>query len=250
MRKIFTDKIEDCLVLSGEEHKHLSIVLRAKMGDTVIVCCGDGYDYNYGIESFSKNETTLLLQDKTENFCDANIKLSLYTAILKGDKNEYVARTCTELGVTEICPLITKYIQVKSDSYKIERIKKIVLEASKQCGRGSLPIVNYPIDIAALPGKLCDYDLVIFPYEKAKDNDIKTVLASKINEFESRIDDKNDPLKVAIIIGSEGGFAEEEAELLCKANATCVTLGKRILRADTACTAVCAMVMCQLGELK
>lgn len=247
MRKIFTSKADDILHLSGDEHKHLSIVLRAKLNDSVVVCTGDGYDYHYTIKSFTKTETVLELQEKKINTSEPKVELTLFSAILKGDKNDYVARTCTELGVSKIYPLVTKFIQVKKDSYNNTRIKKIVNEACKQCGRGRLPFIGESVSISDLASMISDYDIVVFPYEKATQSDINTVLKKEFANIKKNKD--NSQIKVAVVIGSEGGFDTEEAELLISSGAECVTLGSRILRGDTACTTVCGLVMYEIGEM-
>ncbi|MCL2062367.1 MAG: 16S rRNA (uracil(1498)-N(3))-methyltransferase [Firmicutes bacterium] len=242
MRKIFVDKAEKTLVLSQEEHKHLSVVLRAKIGDELIVSAGDGFDYRYEIQQITKNQTTLNQIGKSLNKSEPNICITLYTAILKGDKNETVTRTCTELGVVHIIPFVSQFCAASASSYKLERNQKIAVEAAKQSGRGRVPRIDTPVPFSEVVSNLSGFDVVVFAYERAESACIKSFLRE---QFTSKC-----PIKtVAVIVGSEGGFSEKEAELLYTAGVEPLTLGKRILRADTACAAVCAAVLYEAGEM-
>jgi len=110
MRRLFVDKPDKILKIIGDDHKHLSLVLRSKVGEHVVVSCDDEgfgancFDITYVIKSISKNETILEYLTSTHNLTEPSIKLTLFSAILKGDKNEAVVKMCTELGVKEIVP--------------------------------------------------------------------------------------------------------------------------------------------------
>jgi len=242
MRKLFLDKIDNILTLQGENHNHLSVVLRSKAGDTVTVCNGDGYDYEFKIAAITKTETRLELTDKKQNFSESVINLTLYSAVLKGDKNDTVVRTCTELGVNEFCPIITTNAAAKTESYKTDRLQKIALEAAKQSGRGKVPKVNAPIAFTKMCDELKKFDLVVFAYENFVKDNIKDFL---LENFKNK-DCKN----IAAIVGGEGGFTQDEANALINLNVKPLHLGNRILRADTATATVVAIIMFTAGEMQ
>jgi len=243
MRKLFVEKIAPFLKITQEEHKHLATVLRAKAGDSITVCCGDGYDYCYKIDSITKNETILAQQSKAKNISEPKIQLTLFSAICKSDKNETIARTCTELGVSFIQPFTSEFTQTKKESYKHERIQKIAHEAAKQSGRGKVPKIYEPIAFIDIIKQLQNqFDLVVFAFESAKENGIKSYLRNKFTN-------SKEIQTVAAVIGSEGGFSKEEASALENIGAVPLSLGKRILRADTACTVVIAAILYEAGEM-
>ena len=236
-------KTEKVLKLTGDDHKHLSLVLRARIGETVAVSTGDGFDYFYTIESISKSETILSFIEKRQNLSEPTIQLTLFTAVLKGDKNETVVRMCTELGVTRICPMVTEYTVALGESYKTERMRKIALEASKQSGRGRVPEIFEPMTFNDAVKVFADFDCVVFPYEHAEEIGIKDFLGEKLFKAKKPV------VNIAVLVGSEGGFSKKEAEKLIEQGITPITLGKRILRADTACITVCAMILYAAEEM-
>lgn len=239
MKKIFSNCFENGkFVLSGDDHAHLAYALRARVGDEIIVC-KDGVDYFCKIASISKRET--ILESIESKVCDTEptIDVTLYFAIMKGDKNELVAQKCTELGVKNLRPFISSNCECRAESVKIERINKIITEAAQQCGRGKLPHIDKMRSFDEVLCELSKYDKVVFPYERATDKTLKDVLQ---NSGENR--------SIAVIIGSEGGFTENEAAELKKIGVLPITLGKRILRAETASIAVVSAVMYEENQWK
>ena len=169
MRRFFVDKIEKPIAkLYGNENKHLAEVLRSKKGDLIILCPQDKKDYFYEIIDFDKNSTTLKYIEEKENETEPSINLTVYFSLIKGDKSELVVQKLTELGVTKICPFISEYTVQKSD--KIDRLKRVALEASKQCGRAIVPEINEVIKFNSMLDMLVNYDAVIFAYEDAFTN--------------------------------------------------------------------------------
>lgn len=238
MKRFFIQQPTETVVLDGNEHTHLARVLRLKPQDEVILCCGDGYDYRYRIESVEKNRSILRQLDRTENLCEPHVRMTVFSALMKGDKPELAAQKLTELGVSEIVLTTSRYTVPQHSPARRERVERTCMEAAKQCGRAGYPKVDQA-DFSELPERLREFDAVIFPYEKATECSLSAYL--------SRLDGAT-IRTVAIVVGSEGGFADEEAALLIRAGVTPVTLGKRILRAETANIVVAALVMNALGE--
>ena len=237
MRKIFLDRIESNeIVIDGEEHQHLAYSLRARVGDEIILCA-NRIDYIAEIKEITSKKTVLKVISSKENDTEPITQMTLFFGALKGDKNEYIVQKCTELGVNSLVPFISEFSSVRAENIKIDRLYKIAKEASKQCGRGIVPIVEQPQNIINIYEKLKEYDLVVFPYEKEKTTTIKQFIKDRTNSQ-----------KIAIIIGSEGGFSETEATEISQISGGSITLGKRILRADTACVAVLSVLMNEFGE--
>ena len=238
MRKFFVDKLTDRVVLTGADHKHLSVVCRAKKGENIVLCDGY-YDGDYEITDIKKDATYLLLKKKTKNESETTVNLDLYFCALKSDKNDFIVQKCTELGVKNFFPVISDFVQSGAKNVNVERLGRIAEEAAKQCGRGAVPTVAAPMDFSAMLERLKKYSLVVFPYESEKNTDIKSFLSGAENARD-----------IAALIGCEGGFSKGEVEQLKDAGITPITLGNRILRAETACITTTSVILYEKGEMK
>lgn len=228
------DIYQNKITIKGEEFGHLYKVMRMRVGDT-IECFYDGSEI-YSCE-ISKIEKTFAEATVIESYpCVANPKkqVTLFQALPKLDKLEMVAQKVCELGVSKIVPFESRFTVAKPNQNKIERLEKISISACKQCGRTALLTLENTITFKQLLLSLKEFDQVILANETENTN--------ALNEI------KGD--KVAIIVGSEGGFAKEEIEELVNVGAISVTLGKRILRTETASVVLSALVLDRLGELK
>jgi len=236
-RKFFIDNnFENNLIeISGDEFNHIVNVSRKIVGDEIIVINGKGLDYNCKIVEINKK--CLKLKVLSSIICDAETKsdVTVYQALVKSDKLELITQKLTELGIKRFVPFVSSFCQVKANSTRVDRLDKISIEALKQCGRSKSVIIDKVKSFNEVIDELNQYDLVIFAYEKSK-NSLKDV-----NFINSK--------KVAIIIGSEGGFSEEENKIIISLkNVKSVSLGKRILRAETASISLTSVVMFKLGE--
>ena len=239
MPKFFTksDYINDKeLKIIGEDVSHISKVLRMSAGDNIIVCDGEGNDYDAVITSISKTEVIAEITGKY--VCDAEpcVDVTLYQALPKQGKMEYIIQKNTELGVNKIVPVYTKRCVVKP-SDKTERWSKVAESAAKQCGRGIIPQVMPVITFDEAIKQMQEYDLALMPYECEEENGLKKVLQSSIYK------------KVSIFIGPEGGFDLKEVETAISSGVKTVTLGKRILRTETAASAVLPIIMYENDEM-
>lgn len=240
MKRFFIDNPDESVYLDGSEHNHLANVLRLKAGEEVVLCCGDAWDYVYRIEQITKKNTLLVRVDKVPNHSLPKVRMTVFSALTKGDKPELIAQKLTELGVSEIALMTTRYTVTQHSDRRKERVEHVCMEAAKQCGRSDYPTIELT-DFAAMCKRLADFDLIVFPYEKATTPSLQDFLcAREISSVRS----------VAVIVGSEGGFSDEEATALTDVGAVPVSLGKRILRAETANIAVTAIVMNALGEYR
>lgn len=230
---------EDKIYITDKEDlKHLSKVLRMTKGDTLFISDAKEYEYQVEIESIDGTAAVCTILEKQLFSREPKVKVALFQGIPKQGKMETIIQKCVELGVDKIVPVFTARTVVTDKGNfhkKSERWQKISDEAVKQCKRGIQPQVCQPLQFQEMLAQLSDFQLVLFPYENEEDCTIKTVLRCA-----------TDVTSVAIIIGPEGGFSEAEAEAAKTAGCQCVTLGKTILRTETAGMAALAMVMYEL----
>lgn len=243
MNRFFVDAAyigKDHIVIdSPQEIKHITKVLRLSEGDHLDISDGVQWEYRVKIDSIEQTQIRAVILDKQSFAREPDIQVTLFQGIPKQSKMEMIVQKCVELGVHDIVPVFTARTVVTDNGKlprKVERWQKVSAEAVKQCKRGIIPVVASPISFADLMGRIKGYDLILFPYENEEEKTIKDCLRN-LNRSVKR---------VGIIIGPEGGFADEEAEELKAAGAVCVTLGKTILRTETAGLAALAVTMYEL----
>ena len=234
MRRFFADVSGEDILITGDDAHHIADVLRMECGETVAVCDKCGFDHVCEIVSVSKNEILLKAKEKQPSQGEPETKVTLYQALLKGDKFEFVIQKAVELGVHKIVPCDSERcvtnLDAKKAKSKVERWNKIAESAAKQSGRGIIPTVEMPMSFKQAAEDFLSHKLPILAYEEERETTLKQVLT------------KTDEIDIVLFIGSEGGFAKKEAKLLIDGGAKSVTLGKRILRAETAPIATLAMI--------
>lgn len=233
MARFFVDKsavVGENITICGDELIHISRVLRMKQGDFLTICDGDKTDYECEISSVLKEKAVCRILSRSKNECEQDFWITLYQSVPKGEKMELVIQKSVELGICEISPFFSARTVAKSLG-KTARWNKIALEAAKQCGRGIVPIVHEPCEFADTLQNL-DADLAVFAYEEEKETTLKSVLRSN-----------KKPKKIAVFIGPEGGFEKGEVEAAKKCGCIPVTLGKRILRTETASITLISNIM-------
>ena len=227
---------EDVVTISGDEFWHLTKVLRYKVGYQIIVCNNkDGKDYYCTIKTIEKDYCTAIVQKICDNECKTKVAVTLYQALPKGDKIDLILQKAVELGVQDIVFFNSDYVSEKK--FNLDRLNKINVEACKQCGRSRISNISGLLTFDKMLDSLKIYDKVIICYEDEKVNSIKCELENCTYN------------NIAIIIGSEGGFSEQEVDLCKKQGAVSVTLGSRIMRCETASIVTCGIVMYELGEM-
>lgn len=243
-KKFYWEELSNCnfnnlLQIDGEEFSHIALVLRKNVGDKLCFIDGYGYDYDVQIENITKKNMTIRVLNKTLSQNETMSNVAVFQALVKGDKFELITQKLTELGVNKIIPFSSEFCQVKPNTTRLDRLNKISIEALKQCGRAKKVEIENVCSFDQMIEKTKQFDLVLFAYENSCYN---------IDEKElSTYAGKN----IAIIIGSEGGFSKKETEQLSRlGNVRTISLGKRILRAETASIALTSAVMFGLGEWK
>ena len=248
MPKFFVDQEqvkEDKIKIIGNDVNHIKNVLREKVGNKLTICntC-DMKDYLCEITKLDEEYVECQIKEELENNVESNIKVTIMQGLPKADKMELIIQKSVELGVFDITPIEMKRCVVKLNekdkTKKIERWQKISEVAAKQCGRNIIPSINSIINTKNVCNLLNEYDIVLIAYENEKETTLKQVL----NEIKQCYNEKE--IKIAIIIGPEGGIASEEVEILKESGAKSITLGKRILRTETVALSVLSVIMYEL----
>lgn len=224
------ENIKDGVItLYGDDAGHISRVLRGKIGDRLTVCDGTGYDYEAEITEISEKEIKLAVIDTVCTISEPSVKITLYQGLPKGDKMELIIQKCVELGVFKIVPVNTERCIVKIDrnkeKKKVERWRKISESAAKQSGRGIIPDIGNVMDFDGAIKEAVKNGRAMIPYELETERGLKAFL----DDFR-----KENNGNMAVFIGPEGGFSAGEIETALSAGVIPVTLGKRILRTETA----------------
>ena len=225
MPRFFTNKIdENNITLTGSDAVHVGRSLRMKPGESLTVCCG-GIDYNCEISEITSDTVYLSLKEKVVCAAEPNIEVTLFQAVPKMDKLEYIIQKSVELGVSRIVPMLTRRCVSRPDerdfAKKLARLNKIAAEAAKQSGRGIIPQVTPIVSYKKALEMMKELDQNVLLYEEE----------GGVSFGEA---DLTGAKTVGLVIGSEGGFDREEAEACTAVGAARVWLGKRILRCETA----------------
>lgn len=247
MRKFFvnSENIHEEAIEILEDVNHIKNVLRLKNGDKIQVCNrATGENYICEISDITKNSVQTQILKKTEAIAEGNVELHIFQGLPKADKMELIIQKGTELGVSKFIPVAFKRSIVKltgkDEAKKIERWQKIAEVAAKQSHRDLVPEVKNIINVKNVCNLVEEYDIILLAYEEELDNYIKNELLA--------IKGTKENLKIAVIIGPEGGVDSDEAKLLKQAGAKVVSLGKRILRTETVALQVASIIMYELEE--
>lgn len=218
---------------------HMTEVLRLGAGDEIVVSDSLAWEYACVIEEAGKDGVTARITDKMKDTKEPLTKVTLFQGVPKGQKLDDTVRKTTELGISEVVPVFMKRTVVKDNGgygKKCERFRAIATEASKQSGRNVVPLIHDAVGFDGMMDMLKGFDEVVFCYE----NEDKRTLKDELTGLEKR------PDSLALVIGPEGGFADEEAAMLLDAGYAPVSLGRTIMRTETAGTAALAMIMYEL----
>lgn len=241
-RRFIVDKenineLQDKYVITGPEVKHIQ-VLRLNIGDEVVVNSGI-----YKICQMTRDEVILEYIKEAPIVGVPNMQVTLYIAFLKSEKMDFVIQKAVEIGVKKIVPFFSSNVIVKLDSKdrkkRREKLQKIADEACKQCGRMDTVEVAEFLEFSQLKKDVLENEKVFFAYEASKDSLRREITQAKEAKLK----------KIGIVIGAEGGFTPNEAqELTSIENVSCVSLGTRILRAETAALNLLSIVIYEMEE--
>ncbi len=244
MSKFFVDKsqiTENSAKILGPDVGHIARVLRMETGDKLLLCDGEGYDYEAKINSISKEEIEAAILRSYPCQNEPATEVTLFQGLPKQGKMEWIIEKCTEMGITTIVPVQMMRSVVKlydeQAAKKVERWQKTAREAAKQCGRGRIPKVCMPVTI---PELTCSDlpEFLLLPYEAERATAVREALVGQKKKT------------AGIFIGPEGGFDPEEAERLQSVGARAVTLGPRILRTETAGLCALSVLLYEWNEMQ
>ena len=234
LKRFFVEKVDAVTTLCGEEFEHAKNVLRLGVGDEVILLDNSGKEYTAVIAQAEKKSMTLNVVREEVGEREPQTEVCLLFGYLKNaDKNEFVVQKAVELGVKKIGVFSSEFSSAYMNANKLERLNKVAKEATKQCLRSIAPEITY-------------YDTLEKAFESAKDYKHKLFACEFATESEVKLSSLAG--STAIVVGSEGGFSKTEAETAREYGFSFVSLGKRILRAETAGVALTAVVAYELGE--
>lgn len=239
-RRFFLDNIDypaqTTVVIDGEEFVHAKTVLRIEEGAEIILLDNSGNEYSAIVTKIEKRNLSAHITGVNVGEREAATPIYLLCGALKGDKTEFVVQKATELGVVKIGVFDSKYCSAYMNDNKLDRLNKVAREAAKQCLRSRAPKVEYFGNFEDALASANDYKNKLFACEFATSSDVEISALGGAT---------------AIVVGSEGGFAEEEFVIAReKYGFAGITLGKRILRAETAAITMCSIIAYTLGELR
>lgn len=231
---------KETIRLEGADVNHMKNVLRMKPGEEVRICNGSGKQYKCRVKSYENGSAILKIMKETEAEGELPVRIYLFQGLPKGDKMEWIVQKAVELGVYCVVPFAAKRSVVKLDPKKAEKKRErwqaIAKGAAEQSGRGIIPKVHQVISYEKALEMAKELDVVMIPYERAEG------MQSTVNVMKSVTPGKT----AGIFIGPEGGFEETEVSRACAEGACAVSLGKRILRTETAGLMALSVLMYQL----
>ncbi len=239
--QIYDNKID----IVNEDVNHIKNVLRLNVEEKIEICnVSNSENFLCKIVELDNKIVRCDIIQKIENNREPNVHLHIFQGLPKAEKMETIIQKCTEIGVSEITPVVMKRCVVKLDDKtslkKVVRWQKIAEVAAKQSKRDKIPTVNMPISIKNIYEKIANYDIVLVAYENEENINLKQVL-KELNPKEK--------VNIAVIIGPEGGIEENEIDVLKDIGVKVVTLGKRILRTETAPIVIASIIMYEFDEM-
>jgi 16S rRNA (uracil1498-N3)-methyltransferase len=233
---------DDHIIIDGSDVNHIKNVLRLKAGDRLLVSCDANVDYYCTVVSLGEDEVRLGIDSVDEEGRELPSRIYLFQGLPKGDKMEFIIQKAVELGAYEIIPVAMKRSVVrfdqKKEQAKLKRWNAIAESAAKQSKRSHIPEVKPCMDFKAAVEYAKSLDVRLLPYECAEGMQATKELVARIQPGQS----------IGVFIGPEGGFDGGELELAASAGCDVITLGKRILRTETAGLMVLSVLMYHLED--
>jgi len=235
-------KIEEGLLkIEGSEVRHIRRVLRLKVGDEITVFDGSAKDYEGTIVEQGSTSVAIKIKNILSPQRESPLKVTLAQSLLKGEKMDYLIQKVTELGINEIIPFFSSrsvpLLEKKGRLKRYHRWEKIAIEASKQCGRGMIPQIEPLKDFSEMLRIVSFDSLPLILCEKEGER-LKEVLKGL-----------KEGARVFFIVGPEGGLSEDEVDQARKMGFLPVTLGRRILRSETASLCLLSILQYELGDI-
>ena len=242
MPRFFVESVEsDFVEITGEDARHIALSLRMKNGEHLVLCDGKGREADAVIREAFPESVVLDILERKNSAAEPETEVILYQALPKFDKLEYIVQKSVELGVSKIVPVLTSRCISRPDEKtmkkKLERLRKISDEAAKHSGRGKLPEVGEMLSFKNAVLEMSKTETPIFFFEHAE---------YPLHE----IMEKRTGGKISMMVGSEGGFSDDEAAFASEHGLLIASLGPRILRCETAPVAALSAIMYAAGEME
>ncbi len=246
MPKFFIEKENingDSVAIRGGDASHIAKVLRMEVGQHLTLCDGEGTDFDAEIVSCAKEEVVLSIQSSRPCPCEPALSFVLFQGIPKQGKMDYIIEKCTELGIKTIVPVacersVVEIRNPQAEEKKLFRWRKIAAESVKQCGRGVIPEVLNVMTVQEAISYAASLDCTLAAYENERQLPLKEAFPAK------------KPSSIGVFIGPEGGFSDKEIEKFQVNSIPTVTLGRRILRTETAGHTVLTAAMYAYDEME
>lgn len=242
MPRFFVENVEsDIVEINGEDARHIALSLRMKNGEHLVLCDGKGREADAVITEAFPETVVLNIVERRNSSAEPETEVVLYQALPKFDKLEYIVQKSVELGVSKIVPFLSSRCISRPDEKtmkkKLERLRKISDEAAKQSGRGKLPEI----------GELLSFKNAVLEMSKAE---TPILFFEHANYPLSEVMQNRTVGKITVMVGSEGGFSDDEAAFAVEHGVLSVSLGPRILRCETAPVAALSAIMYACGEME
>lgn len=236
---------KNIIIDNREDLHHMMKVLRLSAGDEIDISDSVEWEYRAELIYLDSDSAEAKIIDKQKFTAEPTVQVTLFQGIPKQGKMETIVQKCVELGVNSIIPVFmdrTVVVDKGNFGKKVQRWQKVSDEAVKQCKRGLIPQVFDPMKVPEMISAFGVFDLVLFPYENEDGATIKDVL-KEVKASTQWAEGRN---RIAVIIGPEGGFSDEEAMLIVEEGGRSVSLGKTTLRTETAGMAALSMIMYEM----
>ncbi len=232
---------KELLRVEGDEVRHIRRVLRLKAGDEIVVFDGEGKEYEGTIVEENPISVVVRVQNILSSKREPHLEITFAQSLLKGEKMDYLIQKATELGIKELIPFYSSrsipHLEKASRLRRHHRWEKIAIEASKQCGRGVIPVIKPLQEYSEMLQTVSSDSLRLILWEKE---------GTRLKEVLGRTEEKT---KVFFIVGPEGGLSQEEVEQAKKTGFIPITLGERILRAETASLCLLSILQYERGDI-
>ena len=230
------------VILVGSQAHQIRDVLRMKSGEKIIVLDNTDYEYTVSLTKIDRQEVIGEVIDKNKSEGEPNVRITLYQSLLAREKFEWVLQKCTEIGVCSFVPVVTQRSIVRRTesvtAKKISRWQNIITEAAEQSGRGKIPTLGEPLDFSDVLSELDNFDCSLFGSAQTDTPALREIIKAKDSEIK----------KIALFIGPEGGLTEEEIADARGRGAKVFSLGKRVLRTETAALVASALILYELDR--
>ena len=230
------------IILAGPQAHQIRDVLRMKSGDKIIALDNTGYEYTVSLSKIERQEVIGEVIDKNKSEGEPKVQITLFQSLLAREKFEWVLQKSTEVGVCSFVPVVTQRSIVRRlesvTANKISRWKSIITEAAEQSGRGRIPRLEEPLNFSDVLSGLEDFDCTLLGSAQVGAPGLREIIKASGSEIK----------KIALFIGPEGGFIEKEIAEASGRGAKEFSLGKRVLRTETAAVVASALILYELDQ--